>query len=171
MKEFLQKVMEWYEALASREKYAVLLGAGATIFFLFYIIIWAPVHGMAETARHRFLAQQKLLLWMQAADGELQQAGGTLNQEKLNTPVAMLHFLQGKLAQSGLSGFVKQLNQINDTSIELQLQKVPFDQFMQFMLGMLKLQPLSISQLSATPTDTAGWVDVQMVISLNAQNT
>jgi general secretion pathway protein M len=167
MNEQWQKIKEWYEQLAIREKRAVTFGGIALGIFLIYAVIWSPLNTSAQNARVHLAEKQKTLRWMQAADQQIQAASGAvLQQNKIDTPVALLSFLQEKINKAGLSSYLSNLKQTNTDAISLSFQKIGFDKLMQFMINMLKEQPMTVTALSVTPSDTLGMVNVDMTVSV-----
>jgi general secretion pathway protein M len=168
MNEQWLKIKEWYNNLELREKRAVMMGGAMFVIFIIYAGIWSPLVNSAQTARTRLIAEQKLLVFMQAADKQLQNSdnSGASVSHQINTPVALLTFLQERINKAGLASYLSQLKQANNDSITLEFQKISFDKFIEFMMAMLKEQSITVTQLSVTPTDTLGIVTIEMAVSV-----
>lgn len=168
MNEYWLKIKEWFNNLELREKRAVMIGGVAFMIFIIYAGIWSPLVNSAQTARAHLVAQQKLLVFMQSADKQLQNSDNSIANmnHKPDTPVSLLTFLQEKVNKAGLASYLSQLKQANNDSITLEFQKISFDKFIEFMMAMLKEQSITVTQLSVTPTDTLGIVTIEMAVSV-----
>lgn len=164
MKEYWQKLQEWWSTLAMREKRAVMAGGVAAAIFIVYAGIWSPLMNHVELLRKRIGIEQKNLLWMQSADQSLQKAE-TAAQARAKTisPVAMLSLLQKNAEQAGLAQYMTQLKQSSSDAVVMQFKKVEFDKLLAMLIKVAKAQPIDIAQL-AVIAKTPGVVDADVVL-------
>lgn len=165
MKEQWLKLKEWWSNLVLREKLAV--GIGASVFFIFILYqgIWSPFLSHIDSIRKRIGTEQKLLVWMQGADKQIQMLGNhTQQKSKSITPVELLSFVQKQIDHVGISGQLTQLKQTSNETIEMQFQKVEFDKVMALVTDISKKQSVSITQMSTTVESTPGVVSVEVVL-------
>jgi len=159
------KVKEWWNALALREKQAVALGGSVLAIFIVYAGIWMPYTDHVSAMRKRIESQEKVLLWMQAADREIskieKQSG---NSGKPVSPVVLLSLLQKQIDTTGLGRNLTQLKQSSNASIEMHFQKVAFDKLGGLLIAIAKEHNVSVVQMSATADSTPGEVNADVTL-------
>lgn len=168
IKEYKAKFKEWWEPLAPREKQAVTIGGAVLGLFILYAGIWSPFLNHLDTMRSRITSEQKTLLWMQAADKELQKATGqTQERRKVSSPVVLLSDLQKLVEQMGLAQNLTDMKQSSNDSIALRFQKVEFDKLVKMLIALVKAESVNISQMSVKAVNGApGAVDADLEIKL-----
>lgn len=165
MKELWAKLKEWWSHLAPREKQVTSIGASLVILFIVYQWIWTPYLEGVDTMRHRITADQKTLLWMQAADKQIQtlEVQGKAKTKSVS-PVVLLSQIQKQVNRSGLEQYLTQLKQTTNEAIEVHFQKVEFDKLITMLAKIMKEQDVSITRLSLIATDAPGYVNADMVM-------
>src|SRR5262245_16878412 len=164
-KEWLEKLKQWWNPLATREKQAVLAGGSFLILLIFYMGIWQPLLHHIQVLRERVVSSEKTLSWMQSADNMLNKLNRSAAQK--NKPVSLVVFLsemQNNVKQAGLDAFLTQLKQSSIDSIELHFQKVEFDKMMGLLMMVMKEYPVTVTRLSVVASDASGLVNADMVI-------
>lgn len=167
MKEHWLKAKEWWAGLSLREKQAVAGGGVFLAIFIVYQWIWSPLVSQAAMMRKRIVTQQKSLLWMQAADKELQKAQGqSQTRNKSASPVVLLSVIQKQINHAGLESSLSQLKQASNESIEVHFQKVEFDKLVAMLTFLIKAQSISIAQMSVMAEGTPGIVNADVVLRI-----
>ncbi len=165
MKENILKIKEWWSGLASREKHAISIGGVLTATFIVYQWMLAPFYLYVADMRERIQSQEKLLVWMQAADADLAKAQQTSQgQGTKTTPIDLLSAMQKKITTAGLAQSLTQLKQANNDSIEIQFQKVSFDKMISLIIDTLKEQKVTITQMTVSTVTNTGSVNVTVVL-------
>jgi type II secretory pathway component PulM len=162
------KLKNWWSNLKVREQQAIMIGGTVIGVFIIYQFIWSALVNHVAAMRHQIVTEQKELVWMQAADKEIQQIEGhSKNKGKSTTPVMLLSFLQKQINQTRLESQLSQLKQTSNDAVEMHFQKIEFDKFIRLLTIIIKEQPVSISQLSITAESAPGIVnaDVNLVLS------
>lgn len=167
MKEHWLKAKEWWASLALREKQALAIGAVSLFIFIVYQGIWSPLVDQATSMRKRIVAQQKTVVWMQAADKALQKAEGEKSERKQSTsPVVLLAVMQKQINQAGLDAALTQLKQGANETVEMHFQKVEFDKLITLLMHTIKTQRVSLAQLSASAEGSPGIVNADIMLKL-----
>ena len=168
MKEAWGKLKEWWLTLALREKQAVALGGALLGLFIFYQFMWMPYLHYVDAMRVRIKTQEKTLVWMQAADKEINKIESqSKNKSKSLTPVILLGFLQKQINQAGLEQNLTQLKQATNESIELHFQKVAFDKLIMFLIAVIREQSVMLTQMSVTTEkNIPGMVNADIILKL-----
>lgn len=167
MKEFWQKLKEWWASLTLRDKRIILIGGILASSAIIYLWIWLPVLEKVESQRKRIEADATLLVWMQAADKEIKklESRGTKKTAALS-PVSFLSYVQTKIKEVDLSQSLTQLRQVSNETIAMRFQKVDFDQAIRLLIAIVKEQNVSIVQLSAVAEKISGTATIDVVIKL-----
>lgn len=168
MKEYWLKIKEAWANLAPREKQAVSAGGAVLGLFIVYQWMWTPYLAGVDHLRKRINTDQETLLWMQAADKEIQtieaQSKGKMSAD---SPVALLSQLQKKIHAAALDQYVTELKQATNNSIEIHFQKIEFEKLMSLLVNNSKQQNVSITQMTVTAlSNSPGMVNADIVISL-----
>lgn len=166
MKDYWLILKTWWLNLALREKRMVTVGGVLLVLFILYEGIWSPFLSHIDLLRKQIVAEKKLLVWMQAADQQLQMTGNTSAKKSL-TAVALLSFMQQQINQAGLKQQLLQLKQVSSNSVEVNLQKAEFDKVIAMLSHISNEQAISISQISVVAEASPGVVNADMVLSFN----
>lgn len=168
MKEFIVKLKDWWSNLAARERQAVTIGSLLTLVFCLYQFVWSPLSASATTLRQRLVAQEKLLVWMQAANAELQKHTNESTAQKtvFSSPVVALGVLQREITRAGLDQYVTQLKQASNETIEMHFQKLQFDKLMELLEVLNTTQKISIVQMSVAADTSPGIVAADLVLKV-----
>lgn len=162
------KAKEWWSHLSTREKQASIAGASVVAIFIVYELMWSPLVDHVEVLRKQIVTEQKTLVWMQAADTDVRKMEGeTTKKGKSVSPVAMLSLLQKQINHVELNKNLTQLKQASNDTIEMHFQKVEFDKLIGLLTTIVKEQPVSISQMSATADNTPGIVNADILLKMS----
>lgn len=156
---------DWWINLSLREKQSVLIGSMAAIIFIAYALIWSPLNNKVETLRKQIQNNQKLLLWMQSADKQLQII--EKKSDKTNTPHtsgSLLSMAQNQINQSPLATQLADLRQIDSDSVQLSFKQVDFDKLIEWLTYAWKDQGLLISQITITASNNPGIVSADFIL-------
>lgn len=153
----------WWLSLAPREKQTVSIGAALVGIFILYEITWAPLSHKVDSLRHQIYTDQKLLTWMQASDQRIQALGQqSTHQTQSRTTASLLNLIQTQINKTSMASSIAQLQQAENDTVELHLQKVSFDNLIAWLTIMTQEQQLSIVQATITPNSGTGIIDANL---------
>jgi general secretion pathway protein M len=155
----------WWLGLNLREKQIFSIGILLVLVFFIYEIIFAPLSNSVEVLRHKIHSNQVLLKWMQASDAHIKSLEKNHQPVSSNSNMSLLSVVQNEINDSSIAQNVSQLQQSENDSVQLQLKKVSFDTFIQWLTQLCQQQQLLITQMSITPLDGAGSVDTELKLS------
>lgn len=171
MKESWAKLKEWWLNLPLREKQGVMVGGSLLGIFIIYQFIWTPSLDRVIELRSRIARDQKMLVWMEAVDKEIQKnASESHNTVSSASPVTLLGTLQKQISNAGLDQSLTQLKQASNETVAMHFQKVDFDKLVQLLTTVLKESNVSISQMSAISDNSPGTVNADVMLKLNLPN-
>ena len=155
----------WWLGLNLREKQIFSIGIILVLVFLIYEIIFAPLSNAVDVLRHKIHSNQILLKWMQDSDQRIKALEKTHQPITSDTSMSLLSVVQNGINDSPIAQNVLQLQQAENDSVQLQLKKVSFDTFIQWLTQLCQQNQLLITQMSITPLDGAGSVDTELKLS------
>jgi general secretion pathway protein M len=152
----------WWLNLSLREKQAASLGAILLGIFIIYEILFAPLITKNEKLRQKIRSNQTLLLWMQDTNTKIQSL--TKNKTKLShkNSASLLSALQNAINNSKIAKNVSQLQQSEEDSVQLHLQKVSFDELITWLTLTCQENKLLIVEMAATFSGEPGLVNVDI---------
>lgn len=163
MKEYWNKIKDWWATLGIREKKAV-SGAGIVLLiFAVYQFLWLPFQNQAIYLRKQIVSNEKTLLWMQTIDQRISATRGNEHAQKTSA-VLLLGILQKEIESAGLQQSLMQLKQNNNGMIELHFQKVQFDELMKLLIQINKQHGTDIVQMSALADPSPGIVNADIYV-------
>lgn len=160
-----QMLKDKWAALAVREQ-QMLAGGGAVLaVLLMYVGIWSPYTRYVDELREKLKSTQQTLAWMKMADETISaQQQNVQAKQAVKTPAVMLSVLQKEVVKAGLQQRMKLLKQAAQDSVQLQFQKVDFDQLTAFLIDVAQHYAVVVTQLSATSTSASGIVDAEVIV-------
>lgn len=153
---------QWWLNLALREKQTVGAGAIAVAMFIVYAWIWSPLDNKIVSMRKQIQQDQKLLVWMQAADKQLNNAENHAQSPSSPSSASLLSLAQKQIKQSTLANQLSQLRQTDSESVQLSFKQVDFDKLVAWLTNSWHEQGLMVAQLTVAPSDTPGIVSAEL---------
>jgi general secretion pathway protein M len=152
----------WWSSLSFSEKQTVSIGVALLLIFLIYEVIFAPLGNHVDALRQKVHSNQALLHWMQDSDARIRSLEKNQKQQPRNTSMSLLSTVQNGINNSAIAQNVTQLQQSENDSVQMKLQKVGFDTFIQWLTAICQQQQLIIIQMTSTPDGDPGTVDVEL---------
>lgn len=155
---------EWWDNLALREKQMLLLGFFFISAAIIYFFMWSPLSEKEENLRHQIQRNNELLSWMQETDKQILTIEKKTPIQPSRTKKSLLGFVQENINGSTLKENLTQLHQFETDSVQLVFQKVEFDKLITWLIKMTQQEGLTITQMSVTPSASAGIVQADLVL-------
>lgn len=167
VKEYWQKAKDWWAPRSQREKQAIIVGGTLSGLFIIYQCIWSPYLEHVASMRNKIMTQQKTLIWLQAADKEINKIEShSVSKHKTMSPVTMLAYLQKQVKQTGVEGNLTQLKQTSNDTIAMHFSKIEFDKLMKLITIICREQSVLVSQLSAVSENSPGVVTADVYLKI-----
>lgn len=158
---------EWWLSLSSEEKQTTLLGTLVAAILLIYALIWSPLSNKVDALRDKIHHNQALLSWMQQSDKKIELLEKSQQPSSRNANLSLLNIIQTESNQTAFANNISQLQQAENDSVDLRLQKVSFDALIKWIIDLCSKEKLVITQLSATPGTTPGIVDAEIKLQFD----
>ncbi len=151
---------DWWINLSIKEKQTVSIGSIVVGIFLVYQFLWIPMTNSTQQLRKKVLHNQILLSWMQVSDQRIQVLENTQTIPAI-TKSSLLTTIQNELKKTSFASNATQLQQGENNSVKLHLQKVDFDNLMKWLTS-LSQQKISINQMTVIASETPGMVEAEL---------
>ncbi|KTD18435.1 type II secretion system protein GspM [Legionella jordanis] len=154
-------ISHYWSNLNERERWMLSIAAICLIFYLIYILIYSPITSTVESKTSQLREKKETLAWMEQVSRQPKnkKTPQAINQAKL------LALIDSQLSNNDLRPFVHQLQQISSGDIELTFEQVPYIAFLSWLWTLSSDYAITLKQLSAERTETAGVVKVMVVIA------
>jgi general secretion pathway protein M len=156
---------DWWLNLSLRDKQILTLGSLIALLFLSYFFIWTPVNTNIELLRNQTLQDRDLLKWMQLTDQRLSSLDKTENPPTISTVSSLLALIQESVKSDFSAVSVSQLQQGENSSVQLNLTKVSFDHLIGWLRELDIKNKVVVRQFSVNSHDGPGVVSVRLVLS------
>jgi type II secretory pathway component PulM len=152
----------WWLNLSLREKQTVSLGAVLFSAFIIYSILFAPLANGIHSLRQKIHNNQTLLDWMKASDTRITILEKTATTTVSTSSASLLSTIQNDISTQTFSKSVTALQQADNDSIQIRLQKISFDTLVKWLITICQEHHLLITQMTVLPSNTPGIVDADL---------
>lgn len=152
-----QQVHQWWQSLQQREQRLVLICAVVISLFLFYWVVWQPVH-QSKALNERALQQaEQQLVWLHSVLPQLQQSGVSIER----TSGSLSQILTSSARQHGIR--VSRMQPQNE-QMQLVLDDVPFEKLIQWLHDLHYQHGLRLVNLDVSLSNQPGIVQVRRIL-------
>lgn len=154
---------DWWSGLNIRER--IILVAGGLIAFVIIVdtLILQPVTSNTLQLDDKIAQAKDDLKWMRGAIDRLPAQGAIT---RTVSPERIISFIDNQINRQGLKKNLDQMAPVQSNSVRLRLSDVEFTRLMSFISSISG--SVSIEEVRLLPTDSAGYVNVSMVVSNGA---
>ena len=151
----------YWHNLNERERLMLVIGSVCLIAYLFYLLIYAPLHAAVTKKTQEFIEKKETLSWMKHARTQrrLNKAPQRVNNTQL------LALLSRQLRGTSFRSFVYQIQQAGNGDIQLFFEQVPFNAFLLWLYNLSEKYTISVKQIQVERTDTLGIARIQVVMT------
>lgn len=152
--------------LNERERLLAILAALCLFIFLIYQFIYSPIIALNASKTEELKEKSATLSWMQ----DTKQKTQALGKEKLITSGRLLGIIATELNKKPFSTLPHQIQQTSQGGIQITFDTVPFSAFLIWLWSIENTYIITIKQLDASRTPTAGVVKIMVIIDANPQS-
>lgn len=153
----MKMLMQSLNQLSERDRRMLLIGICVVGVYLIDILLYAPLLHAVAFQSQQFVDKKETLLWMQ------QQA--TQKIPKRHTDGNLLTVFSEQLKHAPFLQYPYQLQQSGTDRVQLTFASVPYVTFMTWLHTLNKQYAMTVVELSAAPTQTAGVVKLRLVVA------
>lgn len=150
-------------SINDRERLALLIGALCILIYLFYALVYRPLHTAVLDNRNQLKEKKETLAWMQ-----------TINKLPLrhSPPQAvssskLLTIMANELSRPPLKAFPVRLQQTSQGDIQLTFDSVPYLAFLKWLWLFNQHYTIGLKQVLIVKSNTPGLVNVSSIITIS----
>lgn len=151
----------FFDNLSEREQKLLIVCGIFLSIYIIYAFIVSPLLSYKKAKQDEYIEKQQTLVWMQEA-----QKNFKFSNKKVLTKQILLTNLATELKHGSLTKYSYQLRQHNSGEIELQFDKVPYVNFINWLLSFNKKFDFNIKKLYLQKGEGEGEVKVNLVINV-----
>ena len=152
-----QQFQQWWGGLQQREQHLVLVCAIAIGVFLFYYLIWQPVHQSKVRNQQALHQAEQQLDWLNSVLPQLQQSSGSVERSS----GSLSQVLTTSARQHGIR--VSRMQPQNQ-QMQLVLDDVAFEQLVRWLHALHYQHGLSLVNLDVSAANQPGMVQVRRIL-------
>ncbi|MCH8537046.1 MAG: type II secretion system protein M [Alkalimonas sp.] len=152
-----QQFEQWWLSLQQREQRLVLVCAVAVAIFLFYWLIWQPVHQAKATNQRALQQAEQQLDWLHSVLPQLQQSGVSIERSS----GSLSQILTTSARQYGIR--VNRMQPQNE-QMQLVLDDVAFEQLLRWLHDLHYQHGLRLVNLDVSLSNQPGIVQVRRIL-------
>ncbi len=152
----------WWESLATRERALISGGALVALAVLGYGLAWEPFQSSHRRLQQSVAEQRADLAWMQQAAQEIQRLSSAAPLE--NDGRSLLTLVDQTARTAGLGAALKQITPQGDDKLSARLDRVEFDQLLDWLGALERQYPVVLINLSVDRTETTGLVNARVIL-------
>ena len=157
-------IFQWFYALESQEKNALIFGVLALFIISLYYFVWAPFHEEKQALRTIVASQKSTLAWMQSATNEIQQLRQrSSTTQNTTTSTSLLSLVE---QSSTLLGKVeKRIEPQGEQAVKITLDKVSFTQLITWLGQLYNQHGIEVRQIHIERETAADMVNVRLTLA------
>jgi general secretion pathway protein M len=152
----------WWESLATRERALISGGALVALAVLGYGLAWEPFQSSHRRLQQSVAEQRADLAWMQQAAQEIQRLSSAAPLE--NDGRSLLTLVDQTARTAGLGAALKQITPQGDDKLSARLDRVEFDQLLDWLGALERQYPVVLINLNVDRTETTGLVNARVIL-------
>lgn len=154
----------WFDALASRERNLLMVGAAGLLVLLLYVGAWEPLQQRVDGMRASTAEQQSLLGWMQDAEQEIRPLRGAgSNRVQVSSGQSLLSLVDRTARAGRLGSALKRVQPDGQQRVGVWLEGASFDDIIIWLSALDKSHAIRVVSSVFEAKETAGHVDARLV--------
>lgn len=160
-----ERIEAFLSQLSDRDRVMLLIGFVVCFFYLFYVLLYAPVSHGVEQRQKQLIEDKATLTWMKKVRSQAHPERKAA--EKIDC-AQLLTLISDKLKETHFKHYTYQLQQSGTHEIQLSYEEVPYNLFMNWLSELSRMYVFSIKQLQLQKTDKPGIVKMTLMIEVTA---
>lgn len=143
----------WFEALQPRERWLVLLGAGALLLLVLYLLLWEPLFERHGQLKATVAEQQETLAWMQQASARIRalQRSAPGGAARGLGGRSLLSVVDQSARSAGLGGSIKRIEPDSNKGVKVWLEGASFDQMILWLGNLTRQYQIETTTVTIEP--------------------
>jgi general secretion pathway protein M len=156
---------QWFEALDSRERIMLFSGVVVLSVFLFYVLVWQPIHSGYDRLKGTISEQRTTALWMQEGAAKVKQLKGAGSNTSQGLGGRSLLAVTDSTARAGgLAAAMKRIEPEGSNGVRVWLEGVSFDLLVTWLGLLSNNHGINPDSVSMERSEAAGQVNVRLTL-------
>lgn len=157
-------VINAYENLSARDRFAVQILSVVVLLFLIYLAIWKPAKAFRESAKSDMDYYHHLVEWIKSNQSQirLSASNGEQSTSRIQNSQELVTAVSNKAKQYKLS--LKRFEPSGDHKIRVWLENSSFNDTVLWLQDLKKNYGIHVSQIGIERNDTPGLVDITLTL-------
>ncbi len=160
----MKALQEWWRGLVQREKLLVLLGGGALLACLYYLLVLEPLTQRVERLEKSVRAESETLIWLEAQRAVAQGQGGAATPA-VDDGRSLLAIINDAASAHGIAAGLKRVTPLSERNLTVGFEDVAYAGVMQWLQEMVAQRGARIERLSMERRDKPGIVTTEMTLT------
>jgi general secretion pathway protein M len=158
-------IINAYENLSSKDRFAVRVLSFVLLIFLIYVAIWKPAKAFRESAQSDMDYYQHLVEWIKTNQSQIRLSATNTGQSnsQIQNSQQLVSAVSNMAKQYKLS--LKRLEPSGDHKIRIWLEKSSFNDTILWLQNLNKNYGIHVSQIAIERNDTPGLVDITLTLN------
>ena len=162
----MDKFLEKWQSLSTREQLYVKLGSIFVAFLIIYYGLVSPLSSSVTSLRQQTLYQQSLVVWMKPRVQALQRTTGSKTSFQAVSQTELLPTIDKRLKNSAFAGAVDEINQTSSNGVRVSFKEVPFDELMAWLAQQWQSSHIMVSDIDVQKGEKVGIAKVSVTLSI-----
>lgn len=124
----------WWQSLAPRERWMVLLAVLVTVCMSYYGMVWQPLNERSARDQQQVTKLQEQLAWMKGARQRIQEQGGaSTSSSNVNRNRSVLAITDETANRFQLKNAVKRINPEGNDGVSLEMDRVDYQALIRWL--------------------------------------
>ena len=160
----MKALQGWWRGLVQREKLLVLLGGGALLACLYYLLVLEPLAQRVERLEKSVRAENETLSWLEAQRAVAQGQGGA-TAPAVDDGRSLLAIINDAASAHGIAAGLKRVTPLSERNLTLGFEDVAYEGVMQWLQEMVAQRGARIERLNMERRDKPGIVTTEMTLT------
>ncbi len=159
------RIREWFDTLAPRERWLVMLAVGLAVIAVIVMGAIRPLTSSRSRLMDQLAEKHAILMDIERVAARFGQAGGATGPASPSSGESLVVVIDRTTRSRGLGGYLKRNEPDGVASIRLRFENVPFDDLVGWLIDMQATHGVSVINASADPAQGAGRVSANLLLS------
>jgi general secretion pathway protein M len=155
---------EWWESKTPQEQMAMMIGAGAILLLLIYLLMWRPLVQSVEEKALLVDSQQVTLKWMQDNLDLVKSLRRQQRGRGASSNEALLTLVDRTAKKIQLRQQIQRIKPQGDKAVQLWIEQAPFDTIIKWLGQLTDTHAIEIDSLTIDKQDKPGLVNARLVL-------
>ncbi len=154
---------DWWMSLRPREQLILIVGSGAMVVTLIYLLAVEPFLKQRATLANRIKAEQQQLVWMQQAGQQVKQLRATSSStRRTGNKQSLLSVIDSSARRNKIRKPIQRMEPEGNNGVKLWIEEADFDKLIGWLGKLDDKYGVHVSRATISRADSPGLVDTRL---------